>query len=87
MSAKTGARTQLIRGKKGLAQPVELGDITTEVVRYNRRRDWDDYHETELRKQLKLRKSKDYKSADINKMSKEDIIEILMIMDVGKTNV
>ena len=48
---------------------------------------WDDYHETELRKQLKLRKSKEYKSPAINKMDKEDIIEILMIMDVGKTNV
>ena len=86
VSGKTTARTQ-IRGRKGFAQPVELGDITTEIVRYNRRRDWDDYDTTELRKQLKLRKSKDYKGAAINKMDKEDIIEILMIMDVGKTKV
>ena len=41
----------------------------------------------ELRTQLKLRKSKDYKAAAVNKMDKEDIIEILMIMDVGKTGV
>ena len=73
--------------KKGFAQPVEIGDITSEIVRYNRRRDWDDYDTTELRKQLKLRKSKDYKGAAINKMDKEEIIEILMIMDVGKTQV
>ena len=73
--------------KKGFAQPVEIGDITSEIVRYNRRRDWDDYDTTELRKQLKLRKLEDYKNAEINKMSKENIIEILMIMDVGKTNV
>jgi hypothetical protein len=90
-AARTTAWTRLAStkksAKKGFAQPVEIGDITSEIVRYNRRRDWDDYDTTELRKQLKLRKSKDYKSAAINKMDKEDIIEILMIMDVGKTNV
>ena len=41
----------------------------------------------ELRTQLKLRKSKDYNATAINKMDRDDIIEILMIMDVGKTGV
>ena len=68
------------------AQPVgERIDITTEPQQFKKKKDWDKYDVKELRTQLKLRKSKDYKAAAVNKMDKEDIIEILMIMDVGKT--
>ena len=70
------------------AQPVgERIDITTEQQKFKKKKDWDKYDVKELRTQLKLRKSKDYKAAAVNKMDKEDIIEILMIMDVGKTGV
>ena len=68
------------------AEPVgERIDITTEIQKFKKKKDWDKYDEKELRTQLKLRKSKDYKATAVNKMDKEDIIEILMIMDVGKT--
>ena len=39
VSAKTTAWTRAASTKKGFAQPVEIGDITSEIVRYNRRRD------------------------------------------------
>ena len=83
-SSRTRTQSRVPRQVEPVGERI---DITTEPQQFKKKKDWDKYDVKELRTQLKLRKSKDYKAAAVNKMDKEDIIEILMIMDVGKTGV
>ena len=72
---------------KGLAQPVEEPDITFKKRVLKSAKSWRKYDITELRAQLKLRKSPNYKSAAINTMSADEIINVLITLDFGKTEV
>ena len=72
---------------RGLAQPVEEPDISFKKRVLKSAKSWRKYDITELRAQLKLRKSPNYKSAATNTMDADQIINVLITLDFGKTGV